>query len=517
MWRAPFSEQFFQLLPSSNSPITTKKERIALNNQNGASIELRKQQYTKSSSLKINFDVSYYSQTDGMRRISGSKSAEPQFTALNNESDHESEDDEDERKTDTQSKWGLSTLGALHDVDSEMSDFNIEESEERMSMPGADGRSIKCTEQKKENITQLNIDHVLTVIDYHQFWEQINSDDHDRTCKSCRKYKWIYTVCMLFALLASVFITACSWLSLEERSYAHASEEITPSSPICDLEYDEYLTAVDLVYLTIVAQHDQEEIENDFAIWFGAYNPWTIQTINSNFYHAYHSIYDIDVISIHSETTLRYLLQHLSLWSEASMLQLFSNIISLDKILPKTFLQQFIEFMSIFEHIIAPNTAQTFDEPIYEYIAMNIINSNKTRTNDSSLLILGHSMGGAIAQIVGAQLYENGYADDWNIKSFALSSPGTMYSSSKFRFGAESLDATSVSTVARRDIVTNIDEYGGLMQHLQCTADKDVECHGSVTSLCELHTQCRDKMVRNDALIECLCTRKGLWEECISE
>ena len=57
---------------------------------------------------------------------------------------------------------------------------------------------------------------------------------------------------------------------------------------------------------------------------------------------------------------------------------------------------------------------------------------------------MGHSLGGGVAQIVAANVYED---INQNVMSFGLSSPGTFYSSKKFGFETEALTFTSITGI----------------------------------------------------------------------
>ncbi len=115
---------------------------------------------------------------------------------------------------------------------------------------------------------------------------------------------------------------------------------------------------------------EQELIINDFKIWFGEnqlppnyINGWQINHIDTMnkpiFYHIYNKEYDIDIISIKGKPNP-------GLWNEVTMFEIFSCAISLTSLLPKAFIRQFINFISIFEKIIAPNIKKEFDEPVYK-------------------------------------------------------------------------------------------------------------------------------------------------------
>eukprot|EP01084_Bolivina_argentea_P279522 477881_1 len=276
-------------------------------------------------------------------------------------------------------------------------------------------------------------------------------------------------------------------------------------------------------YLSISAYHVEQELiinDHDFKIWFGEnqlppnyINGWQINHIDTMnkpiFYHIYNKEYDIDIISIRGEPNPGLLLLDIGLWSEVTMLEIFSWVIPLTSVLPKAFIRQFINFISIFEQIIAPNIKKEFDEPVYKYIINNI-----NITDTCTILLIGHSIGGSIAQIVSSKLYDNGYANGNNIISFGLSTPGIIYSSQKFDFSVENLDKSSISILSRRDVITNIDQHGGFVQNIECNAKRDEECHNPITSFCQLYNRCNKEFIRNVSFVKCLCDDKKEWNDC---
>ena len=105
----------------------------------------------------------------------------------------------------------------------------------------------------------------------------------------------------------------------------------------------------------------------------------------------------------------------------------------------------------ISREIIEPDLALNYYDNVYEFVKVNV---SKDITNDSRILIVGHSLGGGIAQIVAAKVYDDdNIINSELVTSFGLSSPGTAYSSRKFGIQIADLDATSVSLLPRRDPV----------------------------------------------------------------
>ena len=214
-------------------------------------------------------------------------------------------------------------------------------------------------------------------------------------------------------------------------------------------------------------------------------------------------------------------LQDTSLYSEVSTIQVVSYVIPLTTILPTSFIRDFVWYASFAEGMIDPKAREAYDKPVYHFISRNLTNilrkedDIETNLNNGTVLILGHSLGGGIAEIVASKLADDGYI---NVKSFGLSSPGTLYSSEKFGFSIEALDKTSISVLPRRDPVSSVDVHGGLQETIECDASSMIYCHSSVRSYCEMFYNCGNSYVNNLTFAHCVCgnatSKSHDWDKC---
>lgn len=117
--------------------------------------------------------------------------------------------------------------------------------------------------------------------------------------------------------------------------------------------------------------------------------------------------------------------------------------------------------------------------------------------------LVGHSLGGGIAQIVAANLYEDHFES--HVASTGSNSPGTLFSSGKFGFSTESLQKTSISVLAERDFVSLIDEHGGLIQKIECDSNQIFDCHLTEIPICEMYNNCPDVFVSKPNILDCYC------------
>lgn len=159
-----------------------------------------------------------------------------------------------------------------------------------------------------------------------------------------------------------------------------------------------------------------------------------------------------------------------------------------------------------------PGIRSNFDNPVYNWIIDNlsnklITNKDKDKNNknnkNNTIILIGHSLGGAIASIVSGRLYNNGYQ---NVISIALSSPGTLYSSKKFGIiNNNILDIKNFNIIPRNDPMTKFDKHSGLQQIIECYAVYTFYCHLSTLSFCEISKHINKKFIRNKEFVNCIC------------
>lgn len=110
--------------------------------------------------------------------------------------------------------------------------------------------------------------------------------------------------------------------------------------------------------------------------------------------------------------------------------------------------------------------------------------------------VTGHSLGGGLAIITGAQS---------NIPAIALSGPNAMIGRDTFSppVTAEALNTMTFNVIPDRDIVPRFDDRGKLFQEINCLAnDNDLAgCHTASRSLCEVLYTCGT--MGRPALCEC--------------
>jgi lipase ATG15 len=112
----------------------------------------------------------------------------------------------------------------------------------------------------------------------------------------------------------------------------------------------------------------------------------------------------------------------------------------------------------------------------------------KESSQYDTLIITGHSLGGGLAMISGAQT---------EVPAIALSGPNAVISRRTFSppVSIESLEKYTFNIVPDRDVVPRLDDLSQNYQRIKCRSglNDPLACHSSKRSLCELLYQCGSK------------------------
>ena len=118
--------------------------------------------------------------------------------------------------------------------------------------------------------------------------------------------------------------------------------------------------------------------------------------------------------------------------------------------------------------------------------------------NYTNIIITGHSLGGGLAMISGAQS---------KVPAIALSGPNAVLSRRTFSptVSLEALDKYTFNIVPDRDIVPRLDDLAQNYQRIKCRSglSDPISCHFGARSLCEVLLQCGSK----GRPIPCKCAR----------
>lgn len=129
--------------------------------------------------------------------------------------------------------------------------------------------------------------------------------------------------------------------------------------------------------------------------------------------------------------------------------------------------------------------SETTDRVAFYKQTTAFVNHLKNESTYANVQITGHSLGGGLAIITGAQT---------DTAAVALSGPNAMISRKTFDppLSVEALNSKVFNIIPDRDIVPRLDDVARLFQKIRCTAPVNdfAGCHDGRRSLCEIIHTC---------------------------
>jgi len=187
---------------------------------------------------------------------------------------------------------------------------------------------------------------------------------------------------------------------------------------------------------------------------------------------------NMTVIAVRGTATATDALEDLHYWFGAVVMQAANIFVPFLKQLPTEFIVEMLS-MTFFRAIMPP--------PVYSEL-LDHVKTVRKRVGGDRLVLTGHSLGGAMAAMVGAKTHT---------PAVSFSGPGLLYSRGRFDLDDESIRDYVLTIKPRRDIVPQVDELGGMVQEIECRRDNPLACHSTVTHMCELYAACGDKRKRD--------------------
>jgi len=201
-------------------------------------------------------------------------------------------------------------------------------------------------------------------------------------------------------------------------------------------------------------------------------------------YHLHHPAARTHVISVRGTWDFNDFMQDMVLFAEIISLQAIGFFIPIFNIWSHSLISSIVDKASVWSGAIYPGANKAYYEDPYKYLNDNGIPSD---SDGEYLVAMGHSLGGGVAQVIAAKLFDQGLR---NVISFSLSAPGVLYSSKKFDFSVEGLAYTSINALGERDPFTFIDRHLGLLTKFECNRELAVDCHSAYQSMCEVAGSC---------------------------
>jgi len=280
--------------------------------------------------------------------------------------------------------------------------------------------------------------------------------------------------------------------------------------PLCDLEFsnnrnhDENsysLDTMDSIVLCDTAYLENENItQSQLLRYFGTSSYCTdfVNTSNCDpdkwrmihhnydshpvWFHLHHPQSKLHVISIRGTWDFNDFMQDMVLFAEIISLQFIGIFIPIFNIWSHSLISTIVDTASLWSGAMYPDANKAYYEKPYQHLQDLGI-----PREDEYLLTMGHSLGGGVAQIIAAKMFDQDFR---NVRSFSLSAPGVLYSTKKFDFSVQGLAYTSINALGERDPFTYVDRHLGLLTTFECNRELSVDCHSSYQSMCEVAGSC---------------------------
>ncbi|KDO26509.1 hypothetical protein SPRG_07912 [Saprolegnia parasitica CBS 223.65] len=182
------------------------------------------------------------------------------------------------------------------------------------------------------------------------------------------------------------------------------------------------------------------------------------------------------VVAIRGTASAADALEDMHYWFGITIMQFANVFIPFLNQLPLDFVVQ----------LLSMNMLERFTpEPVYMPVLRKV---QALKASGKNVILTGHSLGGAMAAMVGAATKS---------PAISFSGPGLVFSRGRFHINEEDVRDYVVTIKPQNDIVPRVDVLGGLVQDIECRKNNPLFCHGSSTHACELYMTCGDKRGRD--------------------
>mmetsp|Transcript_13159 Transcript_13159/g.21355 ORF Transcript_13159/g.21355 Transcript_13159/m.21355 type:complete len:955 (-) Transcript_13159:75-2939(-) len=261
---------------------------------------------------------------------------------------------------------------------------------------------------------------------------------------------------------------------------------------------------VDIAFLAYVAyQTDPTLLQNELNSWFGPGNAVLESNLTKIFRESYqssHAIYHlirfpsvgVDVVAIRGTVSAWDMFADLQLWMAAALMQVLRLFLPLGSIWT-TILSDLVYYLSLLESTSLEKVSYYLETTRF----IRALDSyNEANAPNNTVLVTGHSLGGGLAIISGAQTQK---------PTIALSGVNAMLSRRTFNppITEDQLNKYTFNIIPERDLIPMIDDVAMLSQNINCRApfNSIFGCHTALRSVCEILYTCGTQS--RPALCEC--------------
>jgi hypothetical protein len=239
------------------------------------------------------------------------------------------------------------------------------------------------------------------------------------------------------------------------------------------------LTVSDYAFFSQLAYQKDADFAVDVDRWFPqASTGWTlIAKVDDGvrYYHFENLLNNnLTVIAVRGTADVDDAIQDIDIWASVAFFQLASYV---GPSFESPVLPDIIYWSSFLGRMLKETSGKVYYSGIESYVS----NLKNTR-NASQIVLTGHSLGGGVAQIVGAKQ---------EIVAVTFSSPGLYYTSKSVDVSINKLRKSAWTIKPARDIVVRVDSQGGTVLPIECDASVPA-CHKMTRTLCEIVRSCGD-------------------------
>ncbi|EDR23531.1 hypothetical protein EDI_107900 [Entamoeba dispar SAW760] len=204
---------------------------------------------------------------------------------------------------------------------------------------------------------------------------------------------------------------------------------------------------------------------------------WKSITINDNgllhYLVGYNDILNVNVIGFRGTDSKSDGIYDLKLFAESSIPTMS---VSVFPVFTKQVLSKISYILSLFGSKAFPSTAYDLVR-----IAKDVVLDETKKKPQQQFVLIGHSLGGGIANIVGNEL---------GIVSFGISPPGTYLGSKGLNFKKKNSTLLTRAVIPERDPIAALGINGGLQMSIPCY-EHSRDCHGINNSICMIGILCK--------------------------
>ncbi|KAJ3102750.1 hypothetical protein HDU97_000289 [Phlyctochytrium planicorne] len=182
----------------------------------------------------------------------------------------------------------------------------------------------------------------------------------------------------------------------------------------------------------------------------------------------------ISIVAVRGTSNTNDVFQDLYLWSTSALLQLSSFMGTLVTVWPADTVDMFANMIMKFGPLDSTLVYWNEVEKHVDYL----------KSQNRSVIMTGHSLGGAVASIVASHM---------EIPSYAFSAPGLGYSTRRYNMTTQNLQKYTMNVVPWHDAVPCFDLQVGLIQTIPCNQNEFLSCHSLDLTIETLKGECEDQ------------------------